>query len=1203
MGTAKPRVAILAGAGLLCLVALLLVGVQSVRLVKDVGGETSFVSPAVIAKPLPSRGLAPSAREGGSPGSVAADLGGHASVSTDKVEATLAKVTAEVRRAVTPLDALQASLDGNVGVRLFAQSPDVRLVTRFLDDEVRLSSGDPGGKWQVDLSVRDLPPATEIRYSGTRVEYVRGPVIEWYDNRADGLQQGFFVQRPFAADGTLRIEVLVDGLVVQGQGGDAVRLVTTSGHDVLTFGQLMAWDSRGRPLPAVMAPMAGGVALTVAAQDAVYPVTIDPLIAPVYQQVTASGPPSKDQFGRSVAISGDVAIVGAPDDDTAAGVDAGSAYVFTRSSGTSWTASAKLTAPNAASGDMLGVSVAISGETILVGAVPDWWRYYPNQGKVCVFVRSFGSWLPQAVLQSSNPGYNPTFGSSIAISGDTAVVGEPGANAAHVYLRSGSSWSPQARLTGDGAFGASLAASGDRIIVGDPGEKHAEVYSSGTAYIFERTNATWSRVAKFAAPDPKECEHFGGSVALSADTAIVGVPGDSAYPYKGRVFVYTRNGATWTNQGLLVAADGEANDSFGASVALVGDTAIVGAVGDDAASNSDVGSAYVFTRSGTNWTPQNKLTDSGGASSTLGASISMAGRTILIGAPANHGSGGGRAFFFEADMLPASSVVAPEFFVSDGATGELASAQATYEFGTAYVGGQLTPSRTVTISNLGTAALKGVRAEIVGSNASDFECTQGTRPDLAPNSAVDVAVSFRPRSIGPKAAVLRIFSNDADESPFDIGLRAEGLFGSISVDSAAQSVASAGGTGRFVVTSTTAWDYTIDADWVRYTNAPMAPGDTGLRRGEARFSYAVRPNTNAFSRSATITLFGVGAATTHTVTQSAPDFPGDTDGDGVRDEEDRYPEDSTRYIDRWTVTDLGATAAPDSPLALMGDWCAAWTVTPSGQPQVTYWSGNAWRTVAFEKMASVDRAKGLGADSPWSILWYVGEDSKLYAAYINAGAWVHAMIRSGPFARLHSVDQARHIVWLRRSDGQDVGVYWTGLAWAEAVVPSGTAVSYSGIDGNLSQLGWRSDGSLEERYWSGSAWLTRDFVGRRGAVRSEEARASLGYDPGWRTLYYPTPEGALGASTLAGRATGKIFPGKVWPSSPTWVASNAHWVFTRDGVATGSKVRLFFFSNNQWMTQLVAPYSGWRGDQSAANSFGWLYYVDPVTGRIRVIHY
>jgi len=403
-------------------------------------------------------------------------------------------------------------------------------------------------------------------------------------------------------------------------------------------------------------------------------------------KITASDAASLDLFGTSVSISGDTAIVGAFFDDDA-GDRSGSAYIFVRS-GSTWTEQAKLTASDAAAGDQFGISVSISGDTAIVGARVDD-DAGSSSGSAYVFTRSGTTWTQQAKLTASDAARGDVFGTFVSILGDTAIVGAEGdddacpsdpcsSGSAYVFVRSGTTWTEQAKLTASDAaafdaFGIRISISGDTAIVSAPLDDDAGV-SSGSAYVFVRSGTTWTQQAKLTASDAAERDRFGISVSISGDTAIVGASDDDdAGPNSGSAYVFVRSGTTWTEQAKLTASDAFEADRFGTSVSILGDTAIAGVPGDDDAGSSS-GSAYVFTRSGTTWTEQDKLTASDAAFlDSFGISVSISGDTAIVGAnfDSDGGAQSGSAYIFdfekllpiEIDIKPRSD---PNCFNNDG---------------------------------------------------------------------------------------------------------------------------------------------------------------------------------------------------------------------------------------------------------------------------------------------------------------------------------------------------------------------------------------------------------------------------------------------------------------------------------------------------------------------------------------------------------
>lgn len=242
-------------------------------------------------------------------------------------------------------------------------------------------------------------------------------------------------------------------------------------------------------------------------------------------KITAGDAASYDNFGTSVSVSGDYAIVGASGDEDY-GYSSGSAYIFKRD-GSNWTEQTKLTASDAAAYDYFGNSVYISGDYAIVGAYRDDNAGGDSSGSAYIFKRDGTSWTEQAKLAASDAAEYDNFGYSVSISGDHAIVGTASASA-YIFKLDGTYWIEQAKLTasdadpeGGGGFGESVSISGDYAIVGACWDKdHGD--ASGAAYIFKLEGSNWTEHAKIAASDASLYNHFGYSVSISGDYAIVG---------------------------------------------------------------------------------------------------------------------------------------------------------------------------------------------------------------------------------------------------------------------------------------------------------------------------------------------------------------------------------------------------------------------------------------------------------------------------------------------------------------------------------------------------------------------------------------------------------------------------------------------------------------------------------------------------------
>ncbi|WP_417909234.1 FG-GAP repeat protein [Candidatus Electronema sp. PJ] len=369
-----------------------------------------------------------------------------------------------------------------------------------------------------------------------------------------------------------------------------------------------------------------------------------------------------DMFGERVAVDDDIAVIGAYSDDDN-GKDFGSAYVFARATDGTWSQQAKLTAADGAADAIFGWSVAVDGGTAVIGT----WRDGDKgrfAGAVYVFVRAAnGTWSQQAKLTAEDGDAGNWFGWSVAVDGGTAVIGAAGrSNSAYVFVRAANgTWSQQAKLTGEGgseldSFGNSVAVDGDTAVIGVEGDAVNGI-RSGSAYVFVRAaDGTWSQQAKLTAEDGTEWDLFGGSVAVSGGTAVIGARhdvGGNGY-VDGSAYVFARAAdGTWSQQVKLTTPDPVflANDAFGSSVAVDGGTAVITVVGSSYDGRGEKsGAAYVFVRAANGtWSKQAKLTASDEATDDqFGHSVSISGDTVLIGAYGDddRGENSGSAYVF-----------------------------------------------------------------------------------------------------------------------------------------------------------------------------------------------------------------------------------------------------------------------------------------------------------------------------------------------------------------------------------------------------------------------------------------------------------------------------------------------------------------------------------------------------------------------------
>jgi len=347
------------------------------------------------------------------------------------------------------------------------------------------------------------------------------------------------------------------------------------------------------------------------------------LSATELDRLIAGDPANSDAFGWSVDVDGDRAVIGTPKDDAdGIGSNTGAAYVFLRNTQTGeWVQEEKLVMQGAAAGDEFGTSVAISGDTIVVGAPLDdvttgSWLH----GSAHVFTLEAGSWDSGVELLTDTPDTSETqyanYGISVDIDGDTLVVGvaydaEQGtaSGSSFVFERSGQTWSKvQKLLPGAGAdqnFGWSVAIDQTTIIVGAP---HWTSSGVGEAYVHTRSSGVWPVNGTQLMPvDNLATDNFGWSVAISGDLSVVGARFDDDVANgqdAGSITIFERSSGIWSSGGKFTASNGEANDQFGFDVATNGEAVMVGAIQNGSFNR---GSVYLLTDTGSGWTEDDIL--------------------------------------------------------------------------------------------------------------------------------------------------------------------------------------------------------------------------------------------------------------------------------------------------------------------------------------------------------------------------------------------------------------------------------------------------------------------------------------------------------------------------------------------------------------------------------------------------------------------
>jgi hypothetical protein len=371
---------------------------------------------------------------------------------------------------------------------------------------------------------------------------------------------------------------------------------------------------------------------------------------------TASG----DDAGAAVAVDGSRAVIGAPEDDDA-GSSSGAAFVFRRDIDGVWGQEQKLTASDADNGDDYGFAVAIDGDTIVVGSPRDDTPDGDNAGSAYVYRynAASGQWEEEDRLFADDAEANDRFGTSVAIHGDTIVVGatqEDGAianaGAGYVFVRSVGTWSQEDKLTDSMAsgtnphLGRSAAVEGDVAVLGAWQDAPAGMSLVGAAVVYRRTGSTWSEEQKLRASDLADFRWFGLGVAISGDVIAVGAYGDRAddLSESGGAYFFRHDGKDWIEEDNVNASAPAADDRFGWSIDLDGACAVIG-------SGTTAGRAWLLAYDGADWVEQAELETDGAVSSEYGYAVATDGVSIVVGDRGGFDHGGS-AIVFTKDACP-----------------------------------------------------------------------------------------------------------------------------------------------------------------------------------------------------------------------------------------------------------------------------------------------------------------------------------------------------------------------------------------------------------------------------------------------------------------------------------------------------------------------------------------------------------------------
>lgn len=401
------------------------------------------------------------------------------------------------------------------------------------------------------------------------------------------------------------------------------------------------------------------------------------------QKLISSDAAPSDNFGESVFIDLSVALVGSPFSDGAAGSGTGAAYVF-RFTDSAWNLEQKLEAPDAAPQDFFGKSVALNGNVAVIGAHNDDCAAGSACGSAYVFRFNGKLWSFEQRLVAPDPGPTDLFGFSVAATTNLILVGahrhdsciiptHTECGAAYVFRFNGASWAFEQKLVADDRdfsneyFGYSVAATTDLFLIGaynDGGNSHL-----GAAYTFRHNGSSWIQEQKLTAPVPQVGATFGRSVATDGDTVAVGEPLRNCVigSFCGAIHVFRWTGSSWIHEQQVGSMNPVAFERIGDTVDILGQTLVSGTFYSSLPGGSQHGALYMFRHDGATWTETQKLRASDPESSAqFGCAVSLSGDTVLVGSRLDNIQvmDEGSAYVFSCDMASESIPTVSEWGIA-----------------------------------------------------------------------------------------------------------------------------------------------------------------------------------------------------------------------------------------------------------------------------------------------------------------------------------------------------------------------------------------------------------------------------------------------------------------------------------------------------------------------------------------------------------
>ncbi|HTZ97783.1 MAG TPA: IPT/TIG domain-containing protein [Terriglobales bacterium] len=595
---------------------------------------------------------------------------------TDLPSAAQSNISATLGNRISGYDAIR------LADHFRAENPQHDLSTDFTGDGVTIHSH--AATWGMHVSaygrgdILKAAAAATPEADANRIQYSRGDLTEWYLNGPLGLEQGFTLTQRLGKSnrGPLAIELTLSGnLKAAVADAKSLSLISNDGKRYLSYAGLSASDADNRELRAWLDLRGNRLRIHVDDRTARYPIVIDPWVQ--VAEVSASDGGNSDEFGWSVAAGNNVVVVGAPFHTVGSNVEQGAAYVFVEA-GSGWanmTETAELTASDGVADAYFGNSVAIDGNTIVVGAPGTTIGGNLRQGSAYVFVEPAQGWtnMTETAELAASDGYvGDNLGNSVSISNNTIAAGAPyasvGSNyeqgAAYVFVQPANGWTNMtqtAKLTAsDGAsgdiLGVAVNINGSTVAAG-ASEATVDGYpSAGAAYVFVEGNNGWSdmtQTAKLTATDAAIDDYFGSAIDMTNNTIVVGAPSD----FSGAVYVFVQPPNGWANMTQTAELTPSVTTTellLGSSVAISTNIVVGGAVAAGVGQNQNQGQVLVFVQPPSGWKNMNQTTQlfsqDGAAGDAFGHSIAIGGNAGIAGAPFHmNGSGAqGLGYVFQA---------------------------------------------------------------------------------------------------------------------------------------------------------------------------------------------------------------------------------------------------------------------------------------------------------------------------------------------------------------------------------------------------------------------------------------------------------------------------------------------------------------------------------------------------------------------------